>query len=42
MDRLDMHGDNWRNVPLSLKLEDNSEQSTSSKPAVVKLPKVII
>lgn len=32
MDRLDMHGDNWRNVPLPLILEDpSSEQFPSNK-----------
>uniref|UniRef100_T1IES5 HMG box domain-containing protein n=1 Tax=Rhodnius prolixus TaxID=13249 RepID=T1IES5_RHOPR len=32
MDRLDMHGDNWRNVPLPLILEDlSSEQYPSNK-----------
>ncbi|CAH1398586.1 unnamed protein product [Nezara viridula] len=39
MDRLDMHRDNWRNIPLSLKLEDTSEQSAASKPAIFKLSK---
>lgn len=40
MDRLDMHRDNWRNIPLSLKLEDTSEQSAASKPAIFKISKV--
>lgn len=29
MDRLDMHGDNWRNIPLSLKLEDGDQPGSS-------------